>query len=143
MARKSIDVNRRFLWGVVAEDGSGRGVGIRIASFALTSQRRCDGPGICGGNVLGHAGAKARVSTNRCKLELVPGSGTNLTAVEGIESRNPLPIAIDNILVERDGSKSVVGGSFAEPVRDRRCTRERFLVDASNDAEIYDRETSK
>jgi len=143
ITKHSIDVNRRFLWGVVGEDGSGRRGGIGLASFALISQCRCGGPGRCGGHILGHAGAKGGVSTHLGKLEFVPGSGTDLTTIEGIESRNPLPIIIDNVLAEWDGSEGVVGGNLAEPVRDRRGVWEWLLVDASNDAEIYDRETSK
>ena len=142
MARNSVNVNRMFLWDVVGEDGAGRRGGIGLASFTLISQRRCDSPGVCGGRDPGHAGAKAGISTDRCKLELVARSGTNITAIERIESRNPLPIIVDNVLVERNGSKSVVGGSVAEPVRDRGRVWE-WLVGISNDAEIYDVETSE
>jgi len=110
--------------------------------FSLISQRRCDSLGMCGGRDPGHAGAKAGISTDRCKPEFVPGSGTNITVIERIESRNPLPIVVDNVSVERNGSKSVVGGSVAEPVRDRGHVWE-WLVDVSNDAEIYDVETSE
>lgn len=143
VTRNTVDVNRVFLWGVVGEDGSGGRGGIGLASFALISQRRCDSSGMCGGRDPGHAGAKAGISTDRCKLQFVPRSGTNITAIERIESRNPLPIIVDNVLVERYGSKSVVGGSVAEPVRDRRRVWERLLVDIPNDAEIYDVETSE
>ena len=143
VTRNFVDVNRRFLWGVVGEDGVGRRGGVRLARFALVSQCRCESPGKCGGSVSGHAGAETGISADLRKLELVPGSGTNLAAVKGVEPRNPLPIVIDNVLVERDGSKRVVGWSLAEPVRDRRGVREGLLVEASNYAEVHDRETSK
>ena len=118
MARDSVDVNRMFRWGVVGEDRSSRQGGIWVASLARISQCQCDSPGMCGGSNPGHAGVKAGISTDRHKLELVPRSGTNITTVERIESRNPLPIVIDNVLVEQYGPQSVVGGSIAEPVRD-------------------------
>ena len=98
---------------------------------------------MCGGNVPNDAGAKAGVTTDLGKLELVPRSGTNLGAEEGIESGDPLPIIIYSILMERDGSKRVVRGSITEPMSDRRGFRERLLVEIANDAEVYDRQTSK
>ena len=98
---------------------------------------------MCGGNIPSDARAKAGVATDLGELELVPRSGTNLSAEEGIESGNPLPIIIDSILMERDGPKGVVRGSIAEPMSDRRGFRERLFVKASNDAEVYDRKTSK
>jgi hypothetical protein len=143
VAKNTVDVNRMFLRSVVGEDGSGRRGGVGLASFALISQCRCDSPGMCGGRIPGHAGVKGRVSTDWCKLDLVPRSGTNFTTVEGVESRNPLPIVLDDILVERDGSKSVVRGGLAEPVRDRRSVRERLIFEAPDDVEVYDREASK
>jgi hypothetical protein len=76
-------------------------------------------------------------------LDLVPRSGANLAAVEGIEPWNPLPIVLDSVLVERNGPKRIVRRSLAEPVRDRRCVRERLLVDVPDDAEIYNGQASK
>ena len=143
VARNFIDVNRRFLWGVVGEDRVGRRGGLGLASLASISQRRRTGPGMCGGDVLGHAGAETRVATDPRELELVSRSGTNLATVKGIESRDPLPIVINGFLVERDRPKGVVGWSVAEPVRDRRSVRERLIVEASNDTEVYDRKSSK
>ena len=45
--------------------------------------------------------------------------------------------------MERDGPKGVVRGSITESMGDRRGFRERLFVKASNDAEVYDRKTSK
>jgi hypothetical protein len=112
VARNTVDVNRRFLRGVVGEDRSGRRGGIGVASLALIPRCRCDCPEICGGSVPGHAGAKAGVSTKWCKLDIVPRSGANIAIVEGIESRNPLPIILDGILVERDGSQTCCGMEY-------------------------------
>jgi hypothetical protein len=89
------------------------------------------------------AGAKTGVATHLHKLNLVPRSGAHLATVEGIESRNSLPIILKGVLVERDSTKCVVGWSLAEPMRYRRSVRERLLFEAADDAEVYDGETSK
>ena len=136
-------MNRWFLWGVVGEDGVGRRGGIGLETLAFIQQRRRGGPGTCGGSVPSHARADTGVSTHLRKLDLVPRSGTKLTAVEGVESRDPLPIILHSILVEWDGSKRVVGWSIAEPVSDRRSVREWLVLEASDDAEVYDREASE
>jgi hypothetical protein len=118
MTRNFVDVNRGFLWGVVGEDGIGGRGRIGFATFALTHQRRRGGPGAGRWSIPNHARAETRVSARLSKLELVPRSGTNLAAVEGIEAGDPLPIVLYDVLVERDGPESVVGWSVAEPVSD-------------------------
>ena len=142
VTRNFVDVNRRLHWGVVGEDGIGGRGGIWLETLAFP-HGRCGGPRICGGRVPGHARADTRVSTYRRKLEIVTGSGTDLTTVEGIESRNPLPIILHSIMVKRDGPKRVVGRSVAESVSDRRGVWERLLFEATDDAEVNDREASK
>ena len=92
---------------------------------------------MCGGSILGRGGAEAGIDPYLGKVEFIPGSGANVGAVEGIVSRNPLPIVIYNILVERDSPERVVRWSFAESVRDRWSVWERFLL-APDDAKIYD-----
>ena len=135
-----VDVNRRFLWSVVGEDGIGRRGRVGIASFAFIRQRRCGGPRIEGRGIPGHAGANTGVSAHVRELKLVPRSGAKLATVEGIESRNPLPIVFHGLLVERHRPKRVVGWGFAEPVGDRGCVREWFIFEAPNDTEVHDRE---
>ena len=138
-----VDVNRRFLWSVVCEDGIGRRGRVGIASLAFINQRRRGGPRIQGGDIPGHAGANTGVPAHVRELELVPRSGTNLATVEGIESRNPLPVVLHGLLVERNGPKRVVGWGFAEPMGDRRCVREWLIFEAPNDTEVHDREASE
>jgi hypothetical protein len=139
MVRDLVDVDRGFLWGVVGENRIGRRGSFVLASFAFISRHRCESPGVCGGSTPSHARADAAVATDLGKLELVPRSRTNLGAIEGIESRDPLPIIFNGLLVERDGPKRIVGRNVAEPVRDRRSVRERLLLGAADNAEIYDR----
>ena len=71
-----------------------------------------------GWSVPSHARAETGVSVCLSKLKLVPRSGTNFTAVKGIEPRCSLPIIPYDVLVERDGPEIVVGWSVAEPVSD-------------------------
>lgn len=142
VSRDLVDVNGRFRWGVVGEDGNGRRGGIGLEDLAFP-HHRCGGPRIRGGSFPGRAGTDTRVSAQLRKLELIPRSGTDLATVEGIESRDPLPIILYSILVERDGPKRVVGWSIAEPVSDRGGVWERLIIEAPDDAEVYDREASK
>jgi len=143
IARNFVDVNGRFLRGVVCEDGIGGRCRLGLESLAPIYQRRCGSPGAWGGSVPDRAGAKAGAAAHLCKLDLVPRSGAYLATVEGIESRNPLPIILDGILVERDSTKRVVGWSLTEPVRNRRSVREWFLFEAADDTEVHNIETSK
>jgi hypothetical protein len=57
ITRYLVDVNRRFLWGLVGEDGGGRRGAFVVPTLALISKRRRDGK--CGGGVFGHAGANS------------------------------------------------------------------------------------
>jgi hypothetical protein len=143
MTRHLVNVNRRLLWGLVGENGFGGRGSFELASLALVYRRRCGDPGMCGGGIPGHAGAYGRIPANLGKLDFVPRSGTNVAGVEGTESRNPLPIVLNNLLMEGDGPKRVVGRGIAEPMRDRRGVWERLVFNAPDDTEIYNGQTSK
>jgi len=143
VTRDLVYVNRGFLWGVVGENRIGGRGRVGLASFSLVPWGRCRAPGMCGGSVPGRAGAETGVTTHPRKLDLVPRSGTNLATVEGIEPRNSLPIILDGVLMERNGSKRVAGRCLAEPVGGRRSVWEGFIFESPDDAEVYDSEASK